>query len=282
MNIQWYPGHMTKTKRMISENIKLVDLVIEIVDARLPESSTNLDLRALYKDKKRLILLNKVDLADDYYTRKWIEKLSDDDTIALGINARDGLNMKQVIPASLTVCKERIERNKKRGLINKSIRAMVVGIPNVGKSTFINKLVGKASAKTGNKPGVTKGKQWINLKKGFELMDTPGMLWPKFEDQEIGKKLAMIGSIREEIIDLETLAMEMIGFMMDNYPKLLIEKYDIPDLLKKETADAFHEMTVYRHFLLPGAKPDYNKMAKVFYDEFKNGKLGKMTLDQTL
>lgn len=265
---------------MIQEHVKLVDVVIELVDARVPLSSTNLDLRNLYKDKKRLILLNKVDLADERFTKQWIEHLKDQDTLALGINARDGKGMKQVMPAVMEVCKERIDRNKKRGLINKPIRGMVVGIPNVGKSTFINKLVGKSSAKTGNKPGVTKGKQWIKFMKGFELMDTPGMLWPKFEDQEVGKRLAMVGSIREEIMDLENLAFEMVAFLKANYPKQFLEKYPIDNIEEKTVDVIFHEMTDIRNFLVQGGEPNYQKMAKVLYDEFKNGRIAKMTLDR--
>lgn len=279
MNIQWYPGHMTKTKRMIEEHIKLIDLVIEVVDARVPVSSINDDLRKLYKDKKRIILLNKIDLADDHMTKKWIEALSTDGVMALGINARDGKGMKQIVPACMEVCKERIERNKRRGLINKPIRAMIVGIPNVGKSTFINKLVGKSSAKTGNKPGVTRGKQWIKLKQGFELMDTPGMLWPKFEDKAIGKRLAMIGAIREEILDLETLGFEIIRFMKTYYGKQFQKKYDVV-LEDRDPADIFMEITKQRNFIMAGEQPDYNRMSKVLFDEFKNGKLGKLTLDR--
>ena len=198
MNYQWYPGHMTKARRMMQENIKLIDLVIELVDARIPISSRNPDIDELGKGKSRIILLNKSDLADPVWNKKWVEYFSNQGMGVLEINSRTGMGIKSIQGLVQEVCKEKIERDRKRGIVNRPVRAMVVGIPNVGKSTFINSFAGKACAKTGNKPGVTKGKQWIRLNKGVELLDTPGILWPKFEDQSVGLKLALIGSIRDK------------------------------------------------------------------------------------
>ena len=183
MNYQWYPGHMTKARRMMQENIKLIDLVIELVDARIPISSRNPDIDELGKGKSRIILLNKSDLADPVWNKKWVEYFSNQGMGVLEINSRTGMGIKSIQGLVQEVCKEKIERDRKRGIVNRPVRAMVVGIPNVGKSTFINSFAGKACAKTGNKPGVTKGKQWIRLNKGLELLDTPGILWPKFEDR---------------------------------------------------------------------------------------------------
>ena len=197
MNYQWYPGHMTKAKRMMQENIKLIDLIIEVTDARIPLSSRNPDIDELGKNKARLILLNKADLADDHKTEQWMEYFREKGYYAVKINAKNGTGIKSILPVIMESCKEKIERDRRRGILNRPVRAMVVGIPNVGKSTFINAFAGKACTKTGNKPGVTKGKQWIRINKNVELLDTPGILWPKFEDQEVGAKLAMVGSIKD-------------------------------------------------------------------------------------
>lgn len=279
MNIQWYPGHMTKAKRMMQENIKLVDIVIELVDARVPLSSMNPDMPNIAKDKPKIMLLNKVDLADpkrtDYY-KYYFEK---EGYAVACINSRTGNTAKQVPNLVKEVLKEKIERNKKRGLINKPMRCMVVGIPNVGKSTFINQLVGKASAKTGNKPGVTKGKQWIKLKNDIELLDTPGILWPKFEDQSVGIKLALIGSIREEILDVETLATHMLEFMKTNYESLLKETYPIENMADLRGDELLEKIAEERHCYKAGQLPDTLRMAVMIMEEFKNGKLGRITLE---
>ena len=206
MNYQWYPGHMTKAKRMMQENIKLIDLVIELVDARIPVSSRNPDIDELAGNKSRIILLNKSDLADPSFNKQWTKYFEEKGAHVLEINSRSGAGIKSIQGLVQEACKEKIERDRKRGIVNRPVRAMVVGIPNVGKSTFINSFAGKACTKTGNKPGVTKGKQWIKLNKGLELLDTPGILWPKFEDQEVGKHLAFIGSMNDEIIIMEELA----------------------------------------------------------------------------
>ena len=227
MHFQWYPGHMTKAKRMMQENIKLIDLIIELVDARVPLSSRNPDIDELGKNKARLIILNKSDLAEERWNEAWTEYFKKKGFHVVKVNSRKGGGVKSVQSVIQEACKAKIERDRKRGILNRPVRAMVVGIPNVGKSTFINALAGKACAKTGNKPGVTKGKQWIRLNKNVELLDTPGILWPKFEDQQVGLRLAFIGSIKDEIMNLEELAAELISFMQDAYPGVLAEKYTI-------------------------------------------------------
>ena len=221
MQFQWYPGHMTKAKRQMQEDIKLVDLVIELVDARIPVSSRNPDIDTLGKGKARLILLNKSDLADERKNEGWTEFFKKKGYYVVRMDARNKGSMKQVSAIIAEACKEKTERDLRRGIKNRPIRAMVVGIPNVGKSTFINSYAGKACAKTGNKPGVTKGKQWIRLNKSLELLDTPGILWPKFEDQEVGKRLAFIGSIKDEILNLEELSLELLDYIRTNYPGLI-------------------------------------------------------------
>ena len=221
MHFQWYPGHMTKAKRMMQENMKLIDLVIELVDARLPLSSRNPDIDELGKNKARLILLNKSDLAEEKWNDAWADYFKAKGYSVVKVNSKKGGGIKSIHGVIQEACKEKIERDRKRGILNRPVRAMVVGIPNVGKSTFINSLAGKAAAKTGNKPGVTKGKQWIRLNKNVELLDTPGILWPKFEDQSVGLKLAFIGSIKDEILNTEELAAELIQFMNVKYPGVL-------------------------------------------------------------
>ena len=203
MNYQWYPGHMTKAKRMMEENIKLIDLIVEVVDARIPMSSRNPDIDDLGKNKARLLLLNKSDLADQKKTEEWSSFFQKKGFYVLKLNSKTGAGVKEVLPVVMEACREKIERDRRRGIKNRPIRAMVVGIPNVGKSTFINAFAGKACTKTGNKPGVTKGKQWIRINKNIELLDTPGILWPKFEDKAVGMKLAFTGAVNDNIIDLE-------------------------------------------------------------------------------
>lgn len=234
MHFQWYPGHMTKARRMMQENIKLIDLVIELVDARIPMSSRNPDIDELGKNKARLILLNKSDLAEEKWNDAWIEYFRGKGYSAVKVNSKKGGGIKSIHSVIQDACKEKIERDRKRGILNRPVRAMVVGIPNVGKSTFINALAGKACAKTGNKPGVTKGKQWIRLNKNVELLDTPGILWPKFEDQNVGLKLAYIGSIKDEILNTEELAAELCHFLIEKYSGVLAKKYGI-----EEAGDGF-------------------------------------------
>lgn len=277
MHFQWYPGHMTKAKRMMQENMKLIDLVIELVDARVPMSSRNPDIDELGKNKARLILLNKSDLAEDKWNDAWADYFKNKEFSVVKVNSKRGGGIKSIQGVIQEACKEKMERDRKRGILNRPVRAMVVGIPNVGKSTFINALAGKACTKTGNKPGVTKGKQWIRLNKNVELLDTPGILWPKFEDQTVGLRLAFIGSIKDEILQVEELSMEMLGFTMKHYPGLLAEKYHIEE--DTDTYQCLKNIAESRHCLLKGNELDTNKAATLFVDDFRNGKLGKITLE---
>ena len=277
MHFQWYPGHMTKAKRMMQENIKLIDLVIELVDARLPLSSRNPDIDELGKNKARLILLNKSDLAEEKWNDAWAEYFKAKGYSVVKVNSKKGGGMKSIHGVIQEACKEKIERDRKRGILNRPVRAMVVGIPNVGKSTFINSLAGKAAAKTGNKPGVTKGKQWIRLNKNVELLDTPGILWPKFEDQAVGLKLAFIGSIKDEILNTEELAAELISFMCKNYPGVLEEKYTIE--AHEDPYMMLHEIARSRHCLVRGNELDTEKAAILLLDDFRNGRLGRLTVE---
>lgn len=277
MNLQWYPGHMTKAKRQMQEDLKLIDLIIELVDARIPLSSRNPDINELGKNKARLILLNKSDLADERYNEQWSAYFQKKGFYVVKVNAKSGAGLKSIQGVIQEACKAKIERDRRRGIKNRPIRAMVVGIPNVGKSTFINSYAGKACAKTGNKPGVTKGKQWIRLNKTLELLDTPGILWPKFEDQEVGKRLAFIGSIKDGILNLEELSLELLDYIRTNYPGLLNTRYGIeeegtPVSLLEAVADK-------RKCLIRGQEIDYAKAAGIVMEEFRNGKIGRITLE---
>ena len=279
MNYQWYPGHMTKAKRMMQENIKLIDLVIELVDARIPLSSRNPDIDELGKGKARLILLNKADLADQKQNKAWMKYFEEKGFYVLAINARTKDGMKAIQNVVTLACKEKIERDRKRGIINRPVRAMVVGIPNVGKSTFINSYAGKACAKTGNKPGVTKGKQWIKLNKSLELLDTPGILWPKFEDQEVGQKLAMIGSMNDEILNIEELAILLIDFLMKKYAGLLENRYQVEET---ESLKVLEQIAEKRKCFLKGEQLDLRKASNLFIDDFRSGRIGHITLEQPM
>ena len=277
MNFQWYPGHMTKAKRQMQEDIKLIDLVIELVDARIPLSSRNPDIDELGKNKYRLILMNKADLADKKKTEKWSAYFKEKGFFVVSLDARTKNSMKTITDIVMEACKEKIERDRKRGIKNRPVRAMVVGIPNVGKSTFINSYAGKACAKTGNKPGVTKGKQWIRLNKNVELLDTPGILWPKFEDQMVGLRLALIGSIKDEILNVDELAVELMKYLTVHYPGLLNERYEVEEA--QEITDMIYEVAKNRNCMLKGGEPDYSKAAALIIDDFRSGKLGKITLE---
>lgn len=278
MNFQWYPGHMTKAKRQMQEDIKLIDLVIELVDARIPLSSRNPDIDELGKNKYRLILMNKADLADKRATDAWSQFFREKGYFVVSLDARSKSGMKSITDIIMEACKEKIERDRKRGIKNRPVRAMVVGIPNVGKSTFINSYAGKACAKTGNKPGVTKGKQWIRLSKNVELLDTPGILWPKFEDQAVGLRLALIGSIKDEILNIDELALELINFLTENYQGILTERYDVDETQKG--TDILCEIATNRKCIGKGGELDYSKAAELVIDEFRSGCLGRITLER--
>lgn len=286
MNYQWYPGHMTKAVRSMQEDIKLVDLVVEVLDARIPISSRNPDIDVLAGNKARLVLLNKADLADNRYNEKWVAYFKEKGMTALLINAKAGSGLKGIQAAVQEACKEKIERDRRRGIKNRPVRAMVVGIPNVGKSTFINAYAGRACAKTGNKPGVTKGKQWIRLGKNLELLDTPGILWPKFESQIIGRNIAFIGSMNDQIIQIEELALDLIGVLEDLYPGILKARYEAETPVKIQTEDRkagmLYQICESRKCYKKGEEYDTERAAALLLDDFRNGRLGRITLEQDL
>ena len=279
MNIQWYPGHMTKAKRAMKEDMKLIDLVIELVDARVPLSSRNPDIDDLGAGKARMVLLNKSDLADERQNARWAAWFEDKGIHVVKVDARNKGTLKQVQSVIQEACKEKIERDRRRGILNRPIRTMVVGIPNVGKSTFINSFAGKACAKTGNKPGVTKGNQWIRLNKTLELLDTPGILWPRFEDQQVGLKLALIGSINDQILNKDELACELIRFLKKRYPQVLAEGFGL-ETEGKEAAVILEEIARVRACLLKGGDLDVSRAAALLLDDFRAGKLGRITLEE--
>ena len=279
MNYQWYPGHMTKAVRQMQEDIKLIDLIIEIVDARIPLSSRNPDIDKLGAGKARMVLLNKSDLADQAVNKEWIGYFKNRGVYAIEINSKNGSGIKNIRNGVSVVCKDKIERDRARGIKNRPIRAMVVGIPNVGKSTFINSFAGKAVTKTGNKPGVTKGKQWIRLDRTLELLDTPGILWPKFEDEATGMKLAFIGSINDEIIVTEEMALDLVRYLSDRYPDAVRGYYkidaDVPD-----DHHILEEIGRIRGCLKSGGEIDIVKASGLLMDDFRGGRLGKMSLER--
>lgn len=284
MHVQWFPGHMAKTKRMIQEQIKLVDVVIEIVDARLPISSRNPLIEQLVGDKKpRVVILNKEDLADPKRTAYWVQYFSQQDACkAFPFNATVG--KKQLIAklkeALLELTAEKRERQAKKGIRKQTIRCMIVGIPNVGKSTFINILVGKKAAQTGDKPGVTRGTQWIRLDEDLELLDTPGILWPKFEDEEVGFRLAVSGAVNDDVFDQEEAAFRLIGFLREKYPVLLQERFKLDDeTLQQEPLYILDQIGKNRGCLLKGGKIDYAKVAKAILIDFRQAKIGRITLE---
>ena len=277
MNVQWYPGHMTKAKRQMQEDLKLIDLIIELVDARVPISSRNPDIDSLGQNKARLILLNKADLADERQNEAWKEYFQNRGFHVVKVDSRSGAGMKQVHAMIQEACRDKIERDKKRGIKNRPVRAMVAGIPNVGKSTFINSFAGKACTKTGNKPGVTRGKQWIRLNKNVELLDTPGILWPKFEDQKVGERLACIGSIKDDLLNMEELALILIAYLKERYPGALEKRYGVSE--GGEALAVMEEIAKVRGCVKKGDELDYAKTAGIIFDDFRSGKTGRITLE---
>lgn len=279
MNIQWYPGHMTKTRRMMTENLSLVDVVIELLDARIPYSSKNPDIDELAKNKFRIIVMNKCDLADDKATQLWTDYFKQKGFSVVLVNSVRGSGLANVTDQARNLMKEKIEKQRARGRLFVPIRSMVVGIPNVGKSTFINKYVGKTMAKTGDKPGVTRGKQWIKVKKDFELLDTPGILWPKFEDKQVGFRLAFTGAINDDILDIQTLAEEFIGCILLIQSDCLKKRYQIEFNTIENPNEILKMIGQARGFLLKGGEIDLLRTAKILLDEYRGGKLGKLTLE---
>ena len=277
MNIQWYPGHMTKTRRLIEENIKLVDIVIELLDARAPYSTKNPDIDKLAHNKHKIIILNKSDLADERITQKWIEWYSTKQVKVVPIIATSGKGIKDVTKVAEELLSEKIANDLARGRIYRPIRSMIVGIPNVGKSTFINSLVGKGSTKTGDKPGVTRGKQWVKIKKGFELLDMPGILWPKFENQEVAKRLAYIGSINDNILDNRELAINLLALGIKSFKQKVEERYKIS--VSDDAYETFKMIALKRGLLVSGGEIDELRTAQIILDEFRSGKWGRITVE---
>ena len=277
MNYQWYPGHMMKAKRMMQENIKLIDLIIELVDARAPMSSRNPDIDELGQGKSRLILLNKADLADEKENQAWMAWFQEKGCFAACLDARKRSDMKQINGIIQSACREKMERDRKRGIVNRPVRAMVAGIPNVGKSTFINSFAGRTCAKTGNKPGVTKGKQWIRLNPQVELLDTPGILWPKFEDPQVGVKLAALGSIRDELLLGEELACWLLEYLKAHYPEAAGKRYQTE--CKGKGEEALTQIAEIRGCVLKGGETDLRRAASMILEDFRSGRLGRITLE---
>ena len=279
MNIQWYPGHMTKAVRMMEENLKLIDLVIELKDARIPFSSTNPDIDRLAGNKMRLVILNKSDLASDAVNKEWIEYYEKRGIPAVLYNSKSRDGMNALLGKIKEVCAAKIERDRRRGIKNRSVKAIIVGIPNVGKSTFINNIAKRNAAVVGNKPGVTKGKQWIHISNELDLLDTPGILWPKFDNEEIGLNIAFIGSINDEVLITEELAMKLIESLKKCAPGVLAERYGISD----ENSDShviLNEIAINRKCFLKQEEPDLKKASNIILDEFRNGKLGRISLER--
>lgn len=274
-NINWYPGHMKKTREMIQQNLKMVDLIIEVVDARIPVSSRNPIIDDIVGSKKRIIILNKSDLSDKKANDAWAEHFKKDGNLVVTMNCMVGGGVNQLLKV---LEKEQDKKNAEKA-VKKPLRMMIVGVPNVGKSSLINRLTGKKSAQVGDRPGVTRGKQWLTLKNGMQLLDTPGILWPKFEDPKTGINLAYCGSIKDEIMDIATLAMELIGVLAKDYPDLLMERYKLDEILEMPL-DNMEAIAMKRGFILPGKRIDYERCAKTVLDEFRSGKIGNITLER--
>lgn len=277
-NINWYPGHMKKTRELIKENLKAVDLVIEIVDSRIPVSSRNPIINELISGKKRIVLLGKSDLADQQETKKWQDKFSFEEGVSkvLSLNLQSGENIKALLKA---LEKEQEIRNSEKS-ITRPLRLMIVGVPNVGKSSLINRLTGRRSAQTGDRPGVTKGKQWLTLSNGMQLLDTPGILWPKFEDPNVGLNLAFCGSIKDDILGIQDLGYELIRVLAESYPNLLQERYKL-DEISEEPIVNMDNIAMKRGFILSGKRIDYERTGRIVVDEFRAGMIGKITLEKT-
>ena len=279
-SINWYPGHMAKARREIEESIKLVDVVIEIVDARIPKSSRNPVLNEIISGKPRVIVLNKADLANRNETKKWIEHFKKYNQVAIEVNSNQGIGVKDVVNATYDFMSEMLKKKEEKGQVGASVKAMIVGIPNVGKSTFINKIAGKSTAATGNKPGVTKKNQWVRLNDKIQLLDTPGVLWPKFEDEITARHLAYIGTIKDTILDVEELALHLIEELLVCDKEKLFERYKISDNFEYEMpVEVMEEIGRKRGCLVRGGEIDYTKVANILLDEFRCGKIGNITLE---
>lgn len=280
LNIQWFPGHMAKTRRLLTENLKLVDVAIELLDARIPVSSRNPEIDNILANKPRIICLNKADLADESISQEWAEYFASNKMQVLFIDSINGTGVNELKSALRDSMKDRIERDKKRGRIFRPIRTMLVGIPNVGKSALINKLAGRASAVTGDRPGVTRGKQWIKINEGIDLLDTPGILWPKFEDQEVALNLAFTGAIKDDIIDKIEVAAALMSTLSKLYPENLINRFKLDSLENKNGGEILEEAGRNRGCIISGGRIDYERIAAIVLDEFRGGRIGRITLEK--
>ncbi|MED3573435.1 ribosome biogenesis GTPase YlqF [Cytobacillus praedii] len=279
MTIQWFPGHMAKARRQVTEKLKLVDIIFELVDARIPYSSRNPMIDEIIQHKPRLVLLNKADMADKEATKQWIKYFKGKGIKALAINSQAGQGMKEIVAASEEILQEKFDRMRAKGVRPRAIRAMIVGIPNAGKSTLINRLAKKNIAKTGNTPGVTKAQQWIKVGKELELLDTPGILWPKFEDQEVGLKLALTGAIKDTILNLQDIAVFALRFLEKKYPERLKERFQIV-VIPEDIVELFDAIGKVRGCLMGRGEIDYDKVTELVIREFRTEKLGSITLER--
>ena len=277
MNINWYPGHMAKTKRMISENLKLVDAVIEIIDARIPRSSRNPDVDTLCGSKPKIVILNKSDMADPVSTEKWVSYFKNDNTEVLTANCETGECLKKITDMLKRILKEKLDRNREKGIF-KAIRIMVVGIPNSGKSSFINRMAKKQTLKTENRPGVTVNKQWVKVSEEIELLDTPGILWPKLDNEEIALNLAYTGAIKDQILDISEICVNFLDYMLLNYPKALEERYNIK-IEDDDRISVYDKICYKRGYIFSKDDPDYERAARAILDDFRNLKFGRITLE---
>lgn len=279
-HLSWFPGHMTKTRRMISAEINHMDAVCEVVDARIPRSSRNPDINELTSGKPRLLLLNRVDQADPAVTRKWSEYFRKQGYAVLEINAKDGTGINQFPTAVRTLLAEKIQRYEEKGQTGRIIRVMVLGIPNVGKSTFINKVAKRKAAKTEDRPGVTRSKQWVPVDKTLELLDTPGILWPKFDDPQVGIRLAYTGAVKDEILDMEELACSLLEYLSSHYPQAITQRYGVEPQPEESGYMILQRLGKKRGFLISGGEVNTERMAQVFLDEFRSGRMGRFSLEE--
>ena len=277
--VQWFPGHMAKTRRLIKESLPFVDLVTEIVDARIPMSSSNPELKEMIGNKPRIVLLNKCDVADEKATAKWVEYYKKNGMYAIPVDCRSGKGLNAYLPLVREVLKDKIQRNTEKGMVGKPLRVMVVGIPNTGKSSFINKMAGRNRAKVADKPGVTRSNSWFAVGNGVELLDTPGVLWPKFEDKSVGDKLAFIGSVKDEILDSEVLAMRLINVLKNGYCDRISERFKITGFEDKEDYEILEMIGRKRGMLISGGEIDTERASIMLLDEYRGGKLGRLTLE---
>lgn len=280
MNIQWFPGHMNKTRRLLAENLKMVDVVIELLDARIPVSSKNPEIDNIVKNKPKIIVLNKCDLADKEISDNWKKWYNSKGYTSIFVNSINGTGIKQLKNKMRDVMKERIEKDRQRGRIFRPVKAMIVGIPNVGKSSLINKIAGRGSAVTGDKPGVTRGKQWINVNDEIQLLDTPGILWPKFEDKKVGINLAITGAIKDEILDIVEMASALFEILSENYPEHIIKRYKLDTIENKTGFEILKEAGEKRGCIASGGEIDMMRISAIVLDEFRSGKIGRISLEQ--